>query len=90
MNKNGDTTIDGQTIHCGSYPNEPSKAETIKSNIQTPNNIPPYKLAQMVKLAYQITDKLANVPAFMMTYSDIEFVLEVVMDAVKRAKAVRS
>ncbi len=87
--KHGDVVIDGQTIHCGSYPQEPAQAETIKSNIQPQNNIPPYKLAYMMKITYQIVDKLANVPMFMMTYSDIEFVLETIMDAVKKAKAVR-
>lgn len=48
--------------------------------------IQPYKLTSMMKTASQITDKLTNIPAFIVTYDDIEFILEIVMMAVKRAK----
>ncbi len=48
--------------------------------------IQPYKLSCMMKTAAKVTDMLTKIPEFMVTYDDIEFILDVVQAAVRRAK----
>lgn len=52
--------------------------------------IQPYKLNCMMKTAAKVTDMLTKIPEFMVTYDDIEFILDIVQAAVKRAKATRN
>lgn len=48
--------------------------------------ITPYKLEMLMKAATKIIGTLTNIPNFMVSYDDMEFVLDVVASAIKRAR----
>lgn len=59
---------------------------TIEQNLQAPGGITPYKLSILFKHADRIIHQLTNIPQWLATYDDIEFVLEMVLTAVRKAK----
>ena len=59
---------------------------TIEENLQVRHEIQPFKFAVMVRHADKIIGQLVNTPSWVMTYDDIEFVLEMILDAVRKAR----
>lgn len=51
------------------------------------NAIQPYKLNVMMKYASKIINQLVSIPNWLASYDDIEFILEIVMNAIKKARA---
>lgn len=61
--------------------------DTINGEIlQARSGIPPYKLKVMLKQADRIYDQLMGIPQFVTTYDDIEFVLELLLESVQKAR----
>ena len=48
--------------------------------------IPPMKMAILMKTATKVMDIITNTPAFIASYEDIDFLLEVISFSVKRAR----
>lgn len=48
--------------------------------------IQPYKLSCMIKTAAKITEMMTKIPDFLVTYDDIEFILDIVQAAVRKAR----
>ena len=59
---------------------------TIEENLQARHEIQPYKLKIMLKQAEKIYSQLMDIPQFVPTYDDVEFILEVVSDTVRKAR----
>ena len=59
---------------------------TSGENLQVRHDIPPYKLKIMLKQAEKIYSQLMDIPQFASTYDDVEFILEVVLETVKKAR----
>lgn len=59
---------------------------TIEENLQARHEIPPYKLKIMLRYAEKIYSQLMDIPQFVPTYDDVEFILEVVSDTVRKAR----
>lgn len=51
------------------------------------NAIQPYKLNVMMKYASKIINQLVSIPNWLVSYDDIEFILEIVTNAIKKARA---
>ena len=51
------------------------------------NVIQPYKLNVMMKYASKIINQLVSIPNWLVSYDDIEFILEIVTNAIKKARA---
>lgn len=51
------------------------------------NAIQPYKLNVMMKYASKIINQLVSIPNWLVNYDDIEFILEIVTNAIKKARA---
>lgn len=61
--------------------------DTINGEIlQARSGIPPYKLKVMLKQADRIYYQLMGIPQFVTTYDDIEFVLELLLESVQKAR----
>lgn len=58
----------------------------IQRNLQLPERIPPYKLSVMFKQAEKIINQLINAPHWQTSYDDIEFILQMILSAVRCAK----
>lgn len=54
--------------------------------LQARRGIPPYKLKIMLRYAEKIYSQLMDIPQFVPTYDDVEFILEVVSDTVRKAR----
>lgn len=67
--------------------NNQLKDTTIEENLQARHEIPPYKLKIMLKQAEKIYSQLMDIPQFASTYDDVEFILEVVLETVRKARA---
>lgn len=74
-NDAGDAELNNQVKHT-----------TIQENLQALQSIPPYKLRIMLKQADKIYSQLMDIPQFAATYDDVEFILEVVLETVKKAR----
>lgn len=48
--------------------------------------IQPWKIATLFKLAEKFMNQLANQPTWLVSNYEIEFILEIMLDAVRRAK----
>lgn len=48
--------------------------------------IPPWKIAVLFKLAEKFMNQLANQPTWMLNNYEVEFILQVMLDAVRRAR----
>ena len=59
---------------------------TIEENLQARHEIPAWRFAVMMKPADRIINQLVNTPSWVMGYDDIEFVLEMTLDAVRKAR----
>jgi hypothetical protein len=51
------------------------------------NAVQPYKLNVMMKHASKIINQLVSIPNWLVSYDDIEFILEIVTNAIKKARA---
>ena len=49
--------------------------------------IQPYKLNVMMKYASKIINQLVSIPNWLVSYDDIEFILEIITNAIKKARA---
>lgn len=70
----------------GTYPNSQLDSITIREEMQAPEYIQPFKLSIMFKYANKIINQLVSIPDWLVNYDDIEFILEMVLDAVRKAK----
>lgn len=70
----------------GAELNNQVKHTTNQENLQALQSIPPYKLRIMLKQADRIYSQLMDIPQFAATYDDVEFILETVLGAVRKAR----
>ena len=49
-------------------------------------NIPPWKLAILFKLAEKFMNQLANQPTWLISNYEVEFILQTMLDTVRRAR----
>lgn len=66
--------------------NNQIKDNTNNENLQARRDIPPYKLKIMLRYAEKIYSQLMDIPQFVPAYDDVEFILEVVLETVQKAR----
>ena len=62
------------------------KAENIKDNLRLTVPMSPIKMKVMMRTASKITTILTSIPEWMITWGEMELILEMVMDSIKRCK----
>lgn len=60
----------------------------IKQDSTPPPEITPYKLSILMKQAQKIVNQCASVPQWLISYEEMEFLLEMVLDAIKKTKEI--
>lgn len=62
--------------------------KSIKVHLNPQAAMTPYKLSILMKEADKIITRCANIPQWLISFDEMEFLLEMVLDAVRKAKEV--
>jgi len=63
-----------------------NKAELIKDNIAVPAVMTPYKASVMMKTAGKISSMIVSIPDWLISWDEMEIILDMVRDSIKRCR----
>ncbi len=63
-----------------------NKAELVRDNLATPPVMTPYKMSVMTKTAGKIAGMVANIPDWLISWDEMEIILNMVLDSIRRCR----
>lgn len=65
-----------------------NKTELIKNNLAAPVIMTPYKMSVMMKTAGKISSMIVSIPDWLISWDEMEIILDMVRDSIKRCRNV--